>query len=143
MKTGISILLIIVALLVGSTWWTQSLHESDPDVLARNGLHWHPQLVIYAKGERLEIPQNIGIGTQYTGMPTFDIGMRMTAMHTHEDLPIIHLEFTGIVRKQDVTLGNFFRIWGRDMRSFGTNMQMTVNGEQNTEYENYVMHDGD
>ena len=29
------------------------------------------------------------------------------------------------------------------MRSFGTNMRMTVNGIENTEYENYQMKDGD
>ena len=29
------------------------------------------------------------------------------------------------------------------MRSFGTDMKMTVNGEENTEYDNYVMRDKD
>lgn len=27
------------------------------------------------------------------------------------------------------------------MRLFGENMKMTVNGEENTEYENYIMRD--
>ena len=64
-------------------------------------------------------------------------------IHTHDDLPLIHLEFSGMVRQQDITLGQFFKNWDKDMRSFGTNMNMTVNGEENTEYENYVMHDKD
>jgi len=40
-------------------------------------------------------------------------------------------------------LENFFRNWGKDMRSFGANMRMTVNGVENTEFENYMMRDGD
>jgi hypothetical protein len=145
MKTKLIIGGIVGALLLvlGGTWWTNSMQSDDPDVLSKNGLHWHPQLAIFVKGEKVAIPQNIGIGPQYAGMPTFDSGMQMTAMHTHEDMPVIHLEFPGIVREKDIVLGNFFRIWGKDMRSFGTNMRMTVNGEVNTEFENYIMGDGD
>lgn len=131
MKTGISIGIVVIVLLIGSTWLSNSLQSSNPDVLARNGLHWHPLLVIYVKGEKIEIPQDIGLGATHR------------PVHTHEDLPIIHLEFSDIVRREDVMLGEFFKSWERDMRSFGTNMRMTVNGKENTEYENYVMHDGD
>lgn len=131
MKTGIIIGSIVVALLLGSTWLSRSLQSNNPDVLSQSGLHWHPLLEIYVKGEKVEIPQNIGLGT--THLP----------VHTHEDLPIIHLEFSGVVRKEDAMLGEFFKSWERDMRSFGTNMRMTVNGKENTEYEKYVMHDGD
>ena len=53
------------------------------------------------------------------------------------------MEFQGLARKQDATLGQFFKNWDKDMQSFGTNMKMTVNGEENTEYENYVMGDKD
>lgn len=105
--------------------------SNDPNVVTLAGLHWHPTLTIYVKGEKLEIPQNIGLGAVHK------------PMHTHEDLPIIHLEFSSIVRKEDMMLGQFFKNWGRDMRQFGANMRMTVNGEENTEYENYVMRDGD
>ena len=131
MKTGIIIGSIVVALLLGSTWLSRSLQSDNPDMLARSGLHWHPLLEIYVKGKKVEIPQNIGLGA--THLP----------VHTHEDLPIIHLEFSGVVRKEDAMLGEFFKSWERDMRSFGTNMRMTVNGKENTEYEKYVMHDGD
>lgn len=131
MKTGISIGGVVVALLIGSTWLSNSLQNSDPNVLARSGLHWHPLLEIYVKGEKVEIPQNIGLGA--THLP----------VHTHEDLPIIHLEFGGMVRREDVMLGEFFKSWNRDMRSFGSTVRMTVNGKENTEYENYVMRDGD
>jgi hypothetical protein len=134
---------IIIVLLFGGVWWSANLQESDPDVLSRNGLHWHPTLEIYVKDKKIEIPANVGVGTQYAGLPTYHTGMRMTAMHSHDDLPVIHLEFQDIVRKEDLTLGNFFKIWGKDMQSFGSSMRMTVNGVPNEEYERYMMRDKD
>ncbi len=131
MKTILIIVGAIALLIVGGTWWSSSINSSDPSVISRSGLHWHPTLTIYVKGEKFEIPQNIGLGAVHS------------PMHTHDDLPIIHLEYSGIVREKDAMLGQFFKNWGRDMRSFGTNMRMTVNGEENTEYENYIMRDGD
>lgn len=131
MKTILIIVSASIALLIGGVWWTNSLANSDPSVISRNGLHWHPTLVIYVKGEKQEIPQGIGLGAVH--LP----------MHTHDDLPIIHLEFSGMVRNEDLMLGHLFTNWGKDMRSFGTNVHMTVNGETNTEYENYMMRDGD
>ncbi|TSC85641.1 MAG: hypothetical protein G01um10148_1027 [Parcubacteria group bacterium Gr01-1014_8] len=122
---------IVILLLIGGAWWTKSLQKSDPDVVSRNGLHWHPTLAIYVKGEKQDIPKGIGLGA--THLP----------MHTHDDLPIIHLEFGSVVRKEDLMLGQFFKNWGKDMHSFGTNVHMTVNGETNTEFENYSMHDKD
>jgi len=130
MKNAIIIGGIALILLVGGSWWARSLSNS-PDLVSPNGLHWHPTLDIYVKGEKIEIPEGIGLGAVH--LP----------MHTHDDLPIIHLEFSGIVREKDLMLGQFFRNWGKDMRSFGTNVSMTVNGEENTEYENYIMRDGD
>jgi len=130
----ISIAVLIV--LVGAVLFilpakSGNVSSNDPNVVATNGIHWHPQLEIFVKGEKVEIPQNIGIGV--THQP----------VHTHDDLPIIHLEFSGVVKREDIVLGQFFKNWGKDMRSFGTNMRMTVNGIENTEYENYQMKDGD
>ncbi len=131
MKIIVSIA-VVIALLIGGSLLTNYLQaSSDPDMLAKRGLHWHPELVIYVKGEKVDIPQNIGLSAVHQ------------PMHTHKDLPIIHLEFDGIVRRGDVVLGQFFKNWGKDMRSFGANMRMTVNGQTNTEYENYMMHDKD
>ncbi len=79
----------------------------------------------------MEIPQNIGLGAVHK------------PVHTHEDLPVIHLEFDGIVREEDAMLGEFFKNWGKDMRSLGTDMRMMVNGVPNTEFERYIMRDGD
>lgn len=135
---------IALALLIGGVWWSESIQTGDPTLISRSGIHWHPTLAIYIHGVKQDIPANIGIGSQYAGTPGYDPQMQMAAVHTHDDMPIIHLEFMGgPVHMHDVTLGQFFKIWGKDMRSLGTNMQMTVNGKENTEYENYIMRDGD
>src|SRR3989344_8016506 len=127
---GAVVLLVIASIFILPA--PKAIDPNDPNVVATNGLHWHPQLAIYVKGVKQDLPANVGI-----------VGSSMTAVHTHEDLPIIHLEFSGLVRKEDVMLDEFFKSWGKDMRSFGTNMQMTVNGVENTEYEQYIMKDGD
>ena len=106
----------------------------ESDVVSHSAFHWHPELTIYVKGERQEIPANIGLGAVHR------------PIHTHADdtrQGIIHLEFQGLARTRDVLLGQFFKNWGKDIRSFGTNMKMTVNGEENAEYENYSMGDKD
>ena len=105
--------------------------SNDPSVIALTGLHWHTQLTIYVKGEKQEIPQNIGIGAVHQ------------TMHTHADLPTIHLEFPARVTKDDLKLSRFFKIWGKDMGSLGTLVKMTVNGKENTDLGDYVMRDGD
>lgn len=131
MKTTLIVAGATILLLIGGALWSSNLQNGDPDVIVRNGLHWHPRLEIYVKGEKIEIPQNIGIGAVH--LP----------MHTHDDLPNIHLEFSGLVREEDLMLGQFFKNWGKDMRSFGENMRMTVNGSPNTEFERYIMRDKD
>lgn len=125
---------LVIALLGGLIWYIATRPPIlESDIVSKNGFHWHPELTIYVKGEKLEIPENIGIGA--THQP----------IHTHDDSDegVVHMEFQGRVLKQNTTLGQFFKNWGKDMRSFGTNMKMTVNGQENTEYENYIMQDKD
>jgi len=133
MKIPLIIIGTVILILGASVWWSESQQAVGQDVVSRNGFHGHSELVIYVKGEKLDIPENIGIGAVHQ------------PVHTHDDSNqgIVHMEFNGIVRKQDVTLGVFFKNWGKDMRSFGTNMKMTVNGKENTDYENYIMGDKD
>ena len=141
MKNFSVVLIGVLVLIVGAVWWSKSLQSKDLDVVvARNGLHAHPVLEIYAKGERQSIPQNIGIGGQYSSLP-----MGMSPIHTHDDAVdgIIHLEFSGIVRESDITLGEFLKTWGKDVNSFGSNVKMTVNEVENLELDKYIMGDGD
>lgn len=135
MKIFLVSIITIVGLIIGFLVWSSTFGPKQPEanasVISRNGLHWHPQLKIFVKGEPVEIPQNIGIGAVHQ------------PIHTHDDLPIVHLEFQGLVTEDSLRLANFFRNWGKDFNSFGSNVRMTVNGVENTEYENYVIHDSD
>ncbi len=140
MKNALILGLAIAVLFGGSIWWSKSMQSKDPNVISQNGLHWHPTLEVYIKGEKQAIPPNLGIGGQYSSQP-----MGMSPVHTHDDAVdgIVHLEFSGIVRKEDTTLGKFLESWGKDINFFGSNVAMVVNGVENAELENYQMKDGD
>jgi len=124
-----------VVIIAGLVWLVASTPKTpEGEILSRNGFHWHPELTIYVRGEKQEIPANIGLGGVHR------------PIHTHtEDAArgVIHMEFQGLVRKEDATIGRFFDIWGKDTESFGALSKMTVNGQENAELENYVMRDGD
>ncbi len=144
--------ILIVVVVVGHIWIMHSLrsrtrvHETinEVDIVSRTGLHWHPELTIYVKGEKQEIP-HMGISDMdMSAMHKMHKRMQMQHMHEGPNKEgIIHLKFEGLVRKSDITLDQVFKKWGKSMRSFGKNMTMTVNGKENTEYENYVMQDKD
>jgi hypothetical protein len=114
-------------------------NEDDP-LISRRGIHWHPNLEIIIKGERVTIPANIGLGGVHADT------------HTHKENDQIHLEMSRPVRESDTRLGVFFDVWGKEFNSQcildacngdeGT-VRMFVNGEENTEFENYHMKDGD
>ena len=131
--TKIALIMVVVGGSVGAFVWYLASRPPVPEgeIVSRNELHWHPELVIYVKGVKQEIPADIGIGAVHQ------------PIHTHDATGTLHLEFQGLVRKHDITLGQFFKNWGRDMQSFGENVKMTVDGEENTEFENYVMQDKD
>lgn len=123
-----------VAIIGGLVWLVASAPKApESDIVSRTGFHWHPELTMYVKGEKQEIPANIGIGAVHQ------------PIHTHDDSSqgIVHMEFQGLVRKQNAILGQFLKSWDKDINSFGTNVKMNVNGQENTELENYQMQDKD
>jgi len=122
-----------IAIIVGLAWIVASAPKTpEGDIVSRRGLHWHPEISIYVKGVKQEMPASLGI-----------IGSSMEPVHTHEPDGVIHLEFQGLVKKRDITLDQFFKSWGKDINSFGANLKMTVNGRENTELGNYLMQDKD
>lgn len=130
------VIIITLVLVVGLIWWAKTnqkeqIVSGEGDVLSARGLHTHPELKIFVKGEQIEIPQNVGIGAVHQ------------PVHTHDDVPIVHLEYPALVKREDTRLGKFFEVWGKDFREFGQSVAMTVNGEPSTEYENYEMKDKD
>lgn len=134
MKKIFVILSISIFVLIMWIMISKSTMPKDSNVVSTNGLHWHSNVEIFVKGEKVEIPANIGLSDGHN------------PIHTHsEDAPqgVIHMEFEGLVKKEDTKLGNFFNNWNKEIKSFGQNMQMTVNGIENKEFENYEMKDND
>lgn len=141
MKKHSMIVVIIVALLfaVGMVAWAKSMQSNsgnadatgDSEILSTRGLHWHPELEIYVKGVKQDIPNGLGL----TGVHK--------PVHTHDDIPIVHLEFPARVTTDDTKLGKFFEVWGKNPSDFGQTVTMTVNAEPNADLMDYQMKDGD
>lgn len=129
---GVAVLVVIVLIGGLTVAYKNKPKIPESDIVSRNGLHWHPELTIFIKGEKQPLPASLGISGSY-----------MAPVHTHEPDGVIHLEFQGLVQKKDITLGQFFKSWGKDISSFGTAMKMTVNGKENAEYGSYIMQDKD
>jgi hypothetical protein len=151
---GIS--LLTVAILVGGILFvsrgsSSNASSSNPtsssvpkdQIVAENGMHWHPKLTIFIDGKKQAFPEGLGLS-----------GGVHNPIHTHDDAnqDIIHMEFEGLVTKDDTKLGNFFKVWGKKFSSTQifdkTNgeegvVTMTVNGKENRDFENYQMHDAD
>ena len=115
-------------------------------------VHWHPRLTIKIDGELTQIPTGIGS----TIGKVIDVqlsGMRMSPTHTHETDGKIHLENNNPSSKPEtLTLGYFFYVWDKQFNStcifnlYCTNkgdLEMYVNGQKNSEFEDYVMRDKD
>jgi hypothetical protein len=144
---AISIFAIIV--LVGVVLFLSNQNKVDSSIpqeqiVSSNGLHWHPKLEIYIKGEKQEIPSGVGLA-----------GNIHQEMHTHDEDAkdgIIHMEMNGIVTKDETRLSNFFKIWGKKFTSNQifeyTNgdegkVRMLINDAETDMFVNYEMKDGD
>jgi hypothetical protein len=135
-------LIVITSAVSGAVFLYNRTRPRAPaaDVVARAGLHWHPEISIVLKGQRQEIPANVGIGAVHN------------PLHTHDSSGVIHLEFEGLVTIDDLRLGQFFQVWNKPFSSTCIldkcndstgQVTMMVNGQQNTEFERYIMRDKD
>ena len=105
MKNKTSTILIIIVLLgmIGLIWFVVTKSPTqDPNMVARNGIHWHPELKIVIKGEEQSILEDIGL--RQTGEHPMD------KIHTHDATGRLHIEIQGLVRRSDLRLGNFFKV---------------------------------
>lgn len=144
-KNLIGITLASLLILFAAVFLFSEKEEGVPSIqgeqtVATSGLHWHPKLEIFIKGVKQEIPE--GVGLKPVEQP----------IHTHDASGTVHLEFPGVVKKDDLKIGQFFKIWGKE---FSSNcifdkcngpegkVKMTVNGKENQEFENYSMRDAD
>ncbi|MBI2449047.1 hypothetical protein HYV49_02000 [Candidatus Pacearchaeota archaeon] len=119
--------------------------------IPQGAVHWHPKLKIIIDGDEQLIPVGIGI-TIGKIIDTGLSGMRMSPTHTHESDGTIHLENNNPSKKPEtLTLGYFFYVWDKQFSSscifdYCTDkgeLKMYVGGEENTEFENYIMQDKD
>ncbi|MEX0652226.1 MAG: hypothetical protein WD509_00385 [Candidatus Paceibacterota bacterium] len=153
MKIFYTLFAMAVLFLVGGVWWSNSSIARDPSVVSKDGIHWHPTLSIVIKGELQEIPANIGLVGGHSAIHTHDdVADQRETGSVHIDEKPLHLEFASIVKANDVRLGEFFKVWRKTFssecildycNSDDGSLSMLVNGEVNTEFENYVMKDGD
>lgn len=138
--------LIPVAFIGWITWKiVTSPVRPEGDVVSRTEVHWHAKLDITVRGQDVVIPANIGIPL---GNPT----AHPENMHTHAEDHIVHIEKLPPVYKNDLRIGNFFNVWGKRFDSQcvadectedAEKLTMTVNGQTNTDFENYLLKDGD
>ena len=135
---------VLVVLILGGSWYIANPPATpEGDVISKDGIHWHPNLSITIKGEEQLIPGNIGIG-----------GVDHEGIHTHRpsDVDTLHIEKPGLVKKDDIRLKEFFKIWGNNLtkecifefcNGEAGQLKMLVNGEENTEFDDYLMQDKD
>jgi hypothetical protein len=100
--------------------------------------HIHPNLTITINGQKQEVPGNIGIQSNC-----------LHPLHTHDNTGKVHVESP---EARDYTLGDFFAVWGKsfskdqifDSKADAMHrIRMTVNGQENAEYEKLVLKDLD
>ena len=139
MKTIVIFIIVFSAIIV---WFIISrTSTSESDVISGNGIHWHATLSITILGEIQDIPAGIGLEK-----------LPHNPIHTHDRDNVIHMEFSGRVTEDDLKLSQFFKIWGKKFdqdcifdKCTGQEgqLKMLLNGEENFEFENYIMRDGD
>ena len=136
-----TILVIIIGISIAVWFLVSKSSTPEGDIIARKGFHWHANLSINILGEVKDIPAGIGLEK-----------LPHNPLHTHDRDNVIHLEFSGLVKKDDIKLGRFFEVWDKNFdkdcildKCNGPDgqLKMTVNGKENLEFENYIMHDKD
>ncbi len=138
---------LIPLALIGWVGWKIATSPVRPegDVVSAKEVHWHAHMDISIRGQAIDIPANIGI-------PTDNPNAHPENMHTHHDDHIIHIEKLPPVYKDDLRIRNFFQVWGKKFDSQcvvdecvkdGEKLTFTINGQPNTDFENYLLQDGD
>lgn len=138
----VTLWVLIAAGVIGGFVWLIATSPSIPEeeIISKQGLHWHSSIEITVLGEKQTIPANIGIGAVHN------------PIHTHDADNFIHLEFKGLVKKDNLKISRFFEVWKKEFNSECIfefcngpegQVKMFVNDEENFEFENYIMQDGD
>lgn len=138
----VALIAVMIAGSISGLAWLVFKNQSSGNsaIIAQNGIHWHPHLKIVIKGDQQVIPEGIGLG------------VKEQPVHTHDADGILHLEYGGLVTTDDIKLGKFFKIWGKQFNKDCIfdfcngpegSVKMSVNGQPNADFGNYQMGDGD
>lgn len=142
MKRSVIWIVVIVVILIGLMMWGRTAsedaagHWEDTNVLclpsghANVAYHIHPTLNIFVNGEAETIPANIGVNAEC-----------MAEIHTHDATGKIHIETTSAGR--NITLGDFFAVWDKNLEREGFETEVTVNGESLTDPLDFIPQDLD
>ncbi|MEK6862001.1 MAG: hypothetical protein AABY07_08610 [Nanoarchaeota archaeon] len=110
-------------------------------------VHWHAELNVYICGKKVGVPEELPQGQHHLGLPL---------LHTHAD-GLIHIEGQ-IWKKEDITLGAYmdainvpfanntiidYKNDGMCNDGKSNKIKMLVNGEESSEFRNYVVNDKD
>ena len=143
---------IVVLLYSCSSGNNTNAGNTNSNNVPQQPIHWHPKLKIIIKGQEQIIPSGIGINIG-NNIDNQVSSMRMSPTHTHTGDGVIHMENDMPWQKPEtLTLGYFFKVWGKNFNSScifeycngqNGNLAMTVNGQPNAEFGNYLMHDKD
>src|SRR3989338_3260646 len=69
---------LAIILTGGLVWYIATMPPvPESDIISQNGFHWHPEITMYVKGVKKEIPANIGLPA---GMNAIH-----QPIHTHDD----------------------------------------------------------
>ena len=128
----------------------QMLHGGgDPEYDPNTNFHIHYQLDLFVNGTQQLIPTGVGN----------NLGANSGKIHTHDMTGLIHVHPGA--RSTFVTVAEFFDAWKNDtaignqnatfsstnllgnMANATHTVRMYVNGELNTDFQNYEFHDGD
>jgi len=150
-RTKMALWIVPLILLLGLVVWIFTLPRKyvSPAVPGKN--HIHANLKITINGEQVTIPAGIGLPP---GGSAVHIPGAQKVIHTHVENDQLHIEAvtSGPLHEDDTKMSTFFAIWGKDFSSTsilgnttfsGGTIQLLVNGEPNTNYQNYQMRDGD
>ena len=110
--------------------------------IPKTAIHWHPKLEILIKGQKYQVPMNLGA----TGSVHFDV-------HTHTETDgTLHYEVSNPTA-ENMPLRYFFdKVWRKQFNStcileYCNNgseaVRMFVNGNENFDFENYIPKDND
>lgn len=139
--TGYIIVILFVAALGALIWSGQRekplIFFQDTNVACLpNGhqdieVHIHPELSIFVDGELEIIPANIGIE-----------GVCMAEIHTHDVSGIIHVETADRQRLSQITLQDFFTVWGEEVEREGFALEILQDGELKESVDGVELIDG-